>query len=69
MKNLSSLNIEITYFHNSPFRWEKACHTQVCDELDACFAHLYGPTRDELRNILVPKKSSAMIFLAKPSVC
>ena len=45
-----------TYFYKKTFRWEKVCRAQVCDEVDACYARLYGPTRDELRYILDPKE-------------
>src|SRR3990170_9144826 len=35
---------------------EKFCRAQVRAELDACYARLYGLTRDELRYILDPKE-------------
>jgi len=44
------------YFENRPFRWDEVRRTQVCAELDAYYARLYGLTRDELRYILDPKE-------------
>ena len=37
-------------------RWVEVRRTQLRAELDACYARLYGLTRDELRYILDPKE-------------
>ena len=37
-----------------PFRWDPDRRAQLRAELDACYARLYGLTRDELRYILDP---------------
>ena len=37
-----------------PFSWDPERRHQLRCELDACYAHLYGLTRDELRYILDP---------------
>jgi hypothetical protein len=39
-----------------PFRWDEVRRAQLCAELDAYYACLYGLTRDELRYILDPKE-------------
>ena len=36
--------------------WDEVRRAQLCAELDACYARLYGLTRDELRYILDPKE-------------
>ncbi len=38
----------------APFRWDEARRAVLRAELDACYARLYGLTRDELRYILDP---------------
>jgi len=42
--------------HVEPFRWDEVRRAQVRAELDAYYARLYGPTRDEPRYILDPKE-------------
>jgi hypothetical protein len=39
-----------------PFAWDPVRRSQLRAELDACYARLYGLTRDELRYILDPKE-------------
>jgi hypothetical protein len=39
-----------------PFRWDAARRAIIRAELDACYAKLYGLTRDELRYILDPQE-------------
>jgi hypothetical protein len=39
-------------YHGEPFKWDEVRHAQVRAKLDACYARLYGLTRDELRYIL-----------------
>lgn len=39
----------------TPFRWDEVHRALLRAELDACYAKLYGLTRDELRYILDPK--------------
>ena len=39
----------------APFAWNSARRVQLCSELDAYYAHLYGLTRDEMRYVLDPK--------------
>ena len=42
---------------------------QLCTELDAYYARLYGLTRDELRYILDPKEVHGEDFPGRHSVC
>ena len=41
-------------YNGPPFAWDPDRRHQLRCELDACYAHLYGLTRDELRYILDP---------------
>lgn len=63
-------------YHGEPFRWDEVRRAQLRAELDACYARLYGLTRDELRYILDPKEvygedpstGSGQVSLARHSV-
>jgi len=41
-------------YGGAPYRWDENRRAILRAELDACYARLYGLTRDELRYILDP---------------
>lgn len=54
-RDLTAYDPRPTAEQGQPFAWNPERRAQLRAELDACYARLYGLTRDELRYILDPK--------------
>lgn len=54
--DLAEFDVRPATERGQPFTWNAVQRARLRAELDACYAHLYGLTRDELRYILDPKE-------------